>query len=249
MCVCVCVRKQQKTSQPASQQRQPQSPALIPPPLRQHQLQGTWERLYSSDENGMSFNRVAHHILGYRGPTAIVLRDTAGFVFGFYTAEAWKESNGYYGSSECFLFRCVGRLWGGKKGRGGGASWTCMSVFGSHVNICIHTHTRNSKQKALSFIDIYTHTKPPHQSGWSRPSSRPGPRRRPRPSTSCTSTSRVSACPTAWAWAGASTAASAFSCPSRWRAAWRRRRTGPLATAPWRGASTLTWRRSRWGLK
>lgn len=55
----------------------------------------------------MSFNRVCHHILGYRGPTAIVVRDTQGFVFGFYTAEAWKESNGFYGSSECFLFRCV----------------------------------------------------------------------------------------------------------------------------------------------
>jgi hypothetical protein len=26
-------------------------------------------------------------------------------VFGFYTADTWKESNSFYGSSECLLFR------------------------------------------------------------------------------------------------------------------------------------------------
>jgi len=30
-------------------------------------LQGAWTRLYTSEENGLSFNRICHHILGYRG--------------------------------------------------------------------------------------------------------------------------------------------------------------------------------------
>ena len=69
------------------------------------QLQGPWYRLYTSEENGMSFNRICHHVLGFGGPTVILLRDCEGHVFGFYTSGRWKESNSFYGSSECFLFR------------------------------------------------------------------------------------------------------------------------------------------------
>ena len=68
-------------------------------------LGGEWTRLYTSEENGLSFNRVCHHILGYRGPTVLLIRDFDGAVFGFFTSEAWKEANAFYGSSECFLFR------------------------------------------------------------------------------------------------------------------------------------------------
>lgn len=106
----------------------------------------------------MSFNRVCHHILGYRGPTAIVVRDTAGFVFGFYTAEAWKESNGYYGSSECFLFRCAG-----------GRDAVLLTFYWNEKRG--HTYIHKS-----------------HTTGWSPPSWRPAPRSAAPPSTTCTST-------------------------------------------------------------
>ena len=33
------------------------------------------------------------------------MRDTTGAVFGFFTSDMWKESNSFFGSSECFLFR------------------------------------------------------------------------------------------------------------------------------------------------
>jgi hypothetical protein len=44
--------------------------------VRGWQLQGTWARLYTSEENGLSFNRICHHILGYRGPTVLLARDS-----------------------------------------------------------------------------------------------------------------------------------------------------------------------------
>ena len=38
---------------------------LFPLSLLSRSLQGSWIRLFSSDSNGFSFNRIAHHILGY----------------------------------------------------------------------------------------------------------------------------------------------------------------------------------------
>jgi hypothetical protein len=87
-------------------------------PPNSRQLQGDWERLYTSADDGLSFNRICHHILGYGGPTVILIRDVKGHVSGFYTNEAWKESNSFYGSSDCFLFKCV------EEGRG----WLCACM-------------------------------------------------------------------------------------------------------------------------
>ena len=75
---------------------------------------GRWHRLFSSEANGLSCNRLMHSILGYGGPTIILVRskdasDKGGCgsgVFGAYTSTAWsQESAGYYGNSDCFLFR------------------------------------------------------------------------------------------------------------------------------------------------
>lgn len=69
------------------------------------QCQGVWERIYSSQDNGLSFSRIAYYILNYEGPTVMLVRDTGGTIFGFYTAVPWKENTSYYGSYDCFLFR------------------------------------------------------------------------------------------------------------------------------------------------
>jgi hypothetical protein len=75
---------------------------------------GRWHRLFSSEANGLSSNRLMHSILGYGGPTVILIRskDTsdkgkcASGVFGAYTFTPWtQESSQYYGNSDCFLFR------------------------------------------------------------------------------------------------------------------------------------------------
>lgn len=41
-------------------------------------LQNTLDRLYTSSQDGLSFNRLCYHILGYSGPTFIVIQDTEG---------------------------------------------------------------------------------------------------------------------------------------------------------------------------
>lgn len=67
---------------------------------------GRWHRLFSSEANGLSCNRLMHSILGYGGPTVMVIRSKKGDVFGAYTSTPWsQESGGFYGNSDCFLFR------------------------------------------------------------------------------------------------------------------------------------------------
>ena len=75
---------------------------------------GSWHRLFSSEANGLSSNRLMHSILGYGGPTIILIRskDTSDKgncgcgTFGAYTHTSWKtESPQFYGNSDAFLFR------------------------------------------------------------------------------------------------------------------------------------------------
>jgi len=75
---------------------------------------GRWHRLFSSEANGLSCNRLMHSILGYGGPTIILIRSKdasdkgkcSSGVFGAFTSTPWaQESSGYYGNSDCFLFR------------------------------------------------------------------------------------------------------------------------------------------------
>lgn len=68
---------------------------------------GRWHRLFSSEANGLSCNRLMHSILGYAGPTLILIRAKNGHgTFGAYTFTPWsQESGAFYGNSDCFLFR------------------------------------------------------------------------------------------------------------------------------------------------
>ncbi|KAG2532987.1 hypothetical protein JM18_000843 [Phytophthora kernoviae] len=68
-------------------------------------IQTSLRRLYTSTQDGLSFNRLSYHILGYSGPTLVVIRDTQGAVFGMFCDTEWKESSRYYGGNGCFLFR------------------------------------------------------------------------------------------------------------------------------------------------
>ncbi|KAG3119321.1 hypothetical protein PI124_g2842 [Phytophthora idaei] len=68
-------------------------------------LQTPLSRLYTSAQDGLSFNRLSYHILGYSGSTLTIIRDTQGAVFGMFCDTEWKESSRYYGGNGCFLFR------------------------------------------------------------------------------------------------------------------------------------------------
>lgn len=68
-------------------------------------LGSNWHRLYTSDSDGLSFNRLQNSLLGYGGPTLIIIKEAESQgTFGAYTSTAWKESKDFYGNSDCFLY-------------------------------------------------------------------------------------------------------------------------------------------------
>jgi hypothetical protein len=88
-----------------------------------------------------------HSLLGYGGPTIILIRskDTAdkgkcgSSVFGAYTFTPWAhESSGFYGNSDCFLFRLGPESMTVHRPKGGG---TGAVAFGNDTNQ--ETETRN----------------------------------------------------------------------------------------------------------
>lgn len=67
-------------------------------------LQGPWLRLYTSEEDGMSFNRVCFKLTGFGGPTVILVKEKGtGAVYGGCADSPWKESNSCYGGERSFL--------------------------------------------------------------------------------------------------------------------------------------------------
>lgn len=83
-------------------------------------LMGSWFRIYTSDTDGLSFNRLHHSLLGYGGPTLIMIRAAGNAnanvggessnCFGAFTGHAWKESGSFYGNSDVFLYQAEPRV-------------------------------------------------------------------------------------------------------------------------------------------
>lgn len=73
--------------------------------LVSHRMQRhEWDLLYSSDADGLSFNRMTYGIGGYDGPLLFVLQNDAGQVFGAFAGERLKESPEFQGNALSFLF-------------------------------------------------------------------------------------------------------------------------------------------------
>ena len=111
---------------------------------------GRWHRLFSSDANGLSSNRLMYSILGYGGPTIILVRskDTSdkvkcvSGVFGAYTYTPWThESSRFYGDSDCFLFRLGPDPMAIYRPKGGGEGG--MDTFGTNKAANLESETRN----------------------------------------------------------------------------------------------------------
>jgi TLD len=60
--------------------------------------------LYTAASDGLSFNRLQNALLGYAGPTLLVIQSGVS-IFGAFTGSAWKESKDFYGNTDCFLFQ------------------------------------------------------------------------------------------------------------------------------------------------
>mmetsp|Transcript_4991 Transcript_4991/g.14468 ORF Transcript_4991/g.14468 Transcript_4991/m.14468 type:complete len:570 (+) Transcript_4991:244-1953(+) len=69
-------------------------------------LGGEFYRLYTSASDGLSFNRLQNALLGYGGPTLLIIQSGRS-TFGAFTASPWKESKDFYGNHDCFLYRLL----------------------------------------------------------------------------------------------------------------------------------------------
>ncbi|KAJ1458864.1 TLD-domain-containing protein [Pelagophyceae sp. CCMP2097] len=63
-----------------------------------------WGRLYSSGQDGLSFYRLTHSVVGYGGPSILLCKSVRGDVFGVYADAPWKEAIDFFGGSDCFVF-------------------------------------------------------------------------------------------------------------------------------------------------
>lgn len=60
----------------------------------------TWHSIYSSDEDGLSFATFQEALMGYTGPTLILIRTTNGEALGYCTCVPWKDSRQWYTASD-----------------------------------------------------------------------------------------------------------------------------------------------------
>lgn len=82
------------------------SPLLFSFGCMSSSLNGEFYRLYTSASDGLSFNRLQNSLLGYGGPTLLIIQ-SGDSIFGAFTASSWKESKDFYGNSDCFLFQLL----------------------------------------------------------------------------------------------------------------------------------------------
>lgn len=62
-------------------------------------------RLYSSELDGRSFNRLEWSLLGYSGPTLLVIKTDENAMIGAFVATPWKDSIHFQGDASSFLFQ------------------------------------------------------------------------------------------------------------------------------------------------
>jgi len=66
-----------------------------------------WKQLFTSEVDGLSFNRLCLQIMGYAGPTLMIIRasDHPEGIFGAFSPHTWKESKDFFGNCDCFLYQ------------------------------------------------------------------------------------------------------------------------------------------------
>lgn len=75
-----------------------------------------WYRLYSGAEDGWTFQKLEHAIMGFDGPTLLVIKASSKqqqetVTLGAYTAAKWERNKrDFFGLSDCFLFQLVPTL-------------------------------------------------------------------------------------------------------------------------------------------
>jgi hypothetical protein len=62
-------------------------------------------RLYSTDSDGISFDCLEYALLGYDGPSLVIIKTQKKELIGAFAHGTWKDSVHYHGGSDCFLFQ------------------------------------------------------------------------------------------------------------------------------------------------
>lgn len=71
----------------------------LPPRFRM----SSWSLLYSTERHGISLQTLYRR--SKAAPTLLVIRDSAGHVFGSFTSEGWRVATRFYGTGETFVFQ------------------------------------------------------------------------------------------------------------------------------------------------
>jgi len=65
--------------------------------------QHPWNFLFSTNRDGLSFDALTKSIIGYPGPTLVVIRDSLGYTFGALVSDRWREASKFFGKSDSVL--------------------------------------------------------------------------------------------------------------------------------------------------
>lgn len=67
-----------------------------------------WSLLYDSQQHGVGSNRFLHHVIGYKGPTLIILHSSASNeVFCIAAPSEWRETHLYTGGDDCHVIQLL----------------------------------------------------------------------------------------------------------------------------------------------
>jgi len=64
-----------------------------------------WTLLYDSNEHGVGANRFLHHVLGYRGPTLVLLHTKDDQTYCIAAPSEWKETHLFVGAEGCCVIQ------------------------------------------------------------------------------------------------------------------------------------------------
>lgn len=73
--------------------------AMLPPLMQDKH----WRRLFTTQLDGISYNTFFSKVAD-SGPNLVLIKDTAGYVFGGYATEEWQLNGSFTGTGECFVF-------------------------------------------------------------------------------------------------------------------------------------------------
>lgn len=83
--------------------------AAIKPPISH--LMSTipthWSLLYDSQQHGVGSNRFLHHVIGYKGPTLVLLHSESDEIFCLASPSEWRETHLYTGTDDCHIIQLL----------------------------------------------------------------------------------------------------------------------------------------------